>query len=244
MSNAFFRIKQNLIKERNYREYIIIAIGEILLIVIGVLIALQIDNWNQVRQEDRIIEAYLEKIQNDIKSDILSIDNMLLERKQSLIYTDSVLAYYNRGYISDSKIFEKAYRFLFVEKKFLPNNSAFESLKNSGFMKDLKSYKIEEQLNSYYHLIENVSFVEDKFIGVTQPVEVSLAEKGFVTEYKEIFAWDHIDTVIFTIQSMEKYPEYEATFIKAKMFLEELILDYQGIKEKGSEILKVIDNGD
>jgi hypothetical protein len=43
---------------------------------------------------------------------------------------------------------------------------------------------------------------------------------------------------------MEQYPEYEATFIHVKMFLEELILDYQGILENGEEILELIDNGD
>jgi hypothetical protein len=244
MSSAFFRIRQNLIKERKYREYVSIAVGEMLLIVIGILLALQIDNWNQLRQENKIIEAYLEKISNDIQTDIQSIEGMLTDRKQSLIYTDSVLAYYNQGYITDSKLFEKGYFGLFIETKFQPNISAYESLKNSGFMKDLENLKIEEQLNKYYHLIENVSFVENKFNGVTQPVEISLLEKGFYTEFKEIFTWEHIDTVVFTIQSMEKYPEYEGTFITAKMFLEELIEDYQAILEKGKDIIELIDNGD
>ena len=71
-----------------------------------------------------------------------------------------------------------------------------------------------------------------------------MLEKGFYTEFKEIFVWEHIDTVVFTIQSMEKYPEYEGTFITAKMFLEELIEDYQAILEKGKDIIELIDNGD
>lgn len=244
MSSAFFKIKQNLIKERKYREYVSIAFGEMLLIVIGILLALQIDNWNQQRQEDKIIEAYLEKIYNDIQTDIQSIEGMVTDRKQSLIYTDSVLAYYNKGYIRDSKLFELGYFGLFIETKFQPNTSAYESLMNSGFMKDLENIRIEEQLNKYYHLIDNVSFVENKFNGVTQPVEISLLEKGFYTEFKEIFTWEHIDTVVFTIQSMEKYPEYEGTFITAKMFLEELIEDYQAILEQGKDIIELIDNGD
>jgi len=147
MSSAFFRIRQNLIKERKYREYVSIAVGEMLLIVIGILLALQIDNWNQVRQENKIIEAYLKKICNDIQTDIQSIEGMLTDRKQSLIYTDSVLAYYSKGHIADSKLFEKGYFGLFIETKFQPNISAYESLKNSGFMKDLENLKIEEQLN-------------------------------------------------------------------------------------------------
>jgi len=244
MSNTFLRIRQNLIRERKYREYVSIVVGEMLLIVIGIFLALQIDNWNQLRQENRIIEAYLGKIYNDIQTDIQSIEELSADREQTLIYTDSVLAYYDNGYIADSKLFEKGYKGLFVEKKFHPNRSAYESLKNSGFIKDLENLAIEEKLNKYYHIIEDVSFVEDKFNGITQPVEISMGEKGFYSEFKEIFSWNHMDTVIFTIQSMDKYPECEATFIHAKMFLEELILDYQGILEKGKEILDLIDNRD
>jgi hypothetical protein len=47
----FFRtIRKKLIKEDNVRKYLLYAIGEILLVVIGILIALQINNWNEDRK--------------------------------------------------------------------------------------------------------------------------------------------------------------------------------------------------
>jgi hypothetical protein len=244
MSNAFFRIRQNLIRERKYGEYFSIALGEMILIALSIFLALQVDNWNQKRQEKKIIESYLMKIVNELNSDVQSIESLLEDRKQALIYTDSILKYYRIGQIYDSKLFEKGYFSVFVESEFQPITSAYESLKNSGYMKDLENPEIEEQIIQYYQLVENLIFVEDKFNNITQPVEISLAEKGFYNEYQSIFKWDNEDTIQFTIQSMRSYPEYQATFIKAKLFLEELILDYSGLVEKAKETIELIDERD
>ena len=244
MSNEFFKTRWQLVKRRKYRDYITIALGELILLVFGIFIALQIDNWNQDRQEKKIIDAYLVLISKDLQSDIQSIEELMENRKQALIYTDSILSYYRNGYIANSKLFERGYFSLFIETRFHPNTTAFESLKNSGFMKNLENLEIEEQLNQYHQLIENISFVEDKFINMTQPVENSLVLKGFYSEYNQIFKWQNRDSVIFTIQSMNKYPEFEAAFIKAKMFQEELINNYKGLLLNGHETLKLINNGD
>ncbi len=58
MIKIFRRIRQRLISEGNLKRYLIYATGEILLVVIGILIALQINDWNQARlnsKEDRRI---------------------------------------------------------------------------------------------------------------------------------------------------------------------------------------------
>ena len=174
MSIEFFKTRWQLIKGRKYRDYATIALGELILLVFGIFIALQIDNWNQERQEKKIIDAYLVLIYKDLQADIQSIEELMEDRKQALIYTDSILSYYRKGYIANSNLFQIGYSSLFRENRFHPNTNAFESLKYSGFMKDLENLEIEEQLNKYYKLIENISFVEDKFINMTQPVENSL----------------------------------------------------------------------
>lgn len=187
MSNAFFRIRQKLIEEKKYRNYFVFALGEMLLIVIGILLALQIDNWNQSRQDNKIIEAYFIKISTNIESDISKLRILMEERKQALDYTDTILGYYSKKQISDPKLFERGFFSIFVETKFNPNKSAYESLKNSGFMSNVKNPNIEENLSSYYYLMERVSFVEEKFISIIQPIETILSESGFYVEFKEMF---------------------------------------------------------
>jgi len=241
MSNEFFKTRWQFIKSRNYRDYFKVALGELLLLVLGILIALQIDNWNQERQEKKIIDAYLVIICKDLQADIQSIKELMEDRMQALIYTDSILSYFINGHIANSELFRRGYLSLFIEKRFHPNTNAFESLKNSGFMKDLENLEIEEQLSQYYKLVENISFVEDKFVNMTQTVENSLILKGFSSEWNQISISQNRNKGIFILQS--KYPEFEGAFINGKVYQQELINNYKELLLKGDETLEMINNG-
>ena len=50
MIKFFRKIRKNMIKENKVSKYMLYAIGEIILVVIGILIALQINNWNNVQK--------------------------------------------------------------------------------------------------------------------------------------------------------------------------------------------------
>ena len=68
----FFRnIRQNLLNEGKTTKYLKYAIGEIVLVVIGILIALQINNWNINRLNIEKENRYLNEIKNNLNSDLL-----------------------------------------------------------------------------------------------------------------------------------------------------------------------------
>ena len=54
MIKFFRKIRQRLLTENKFSKYLIYAIGEIILVVIGILIALQINNWNENRKLNNI----------------------------------------------------------------------------------------------------------------------------------------------------------------------------------------------
>lgn len=85
----FFRkIRQNLLSEGKLGKYIKYAIGEIILVVIGILIALQINNWNENRkQQSEIIDIY-----NQIA---LDLDNDISEFSSVIKYYDSIKPIYD-----------------------------------------------------------------------------------------------------------------------------------------------------
>ena len=72
MLKFFRKIRQNMIKENKVNKYLLYAIGEIALVVIGILIALQINNWNEERKG--IIKEYavLNNLIQDLKLDSTS----------------------------------------------------------------------------------------------------------------------------------------------------------------------------
>ena len=72
----FFRhIRQNLIMENKTSKYLQYAIGEIILVVIGILIALQINNWNEYRKERNREQTILKSLQTDFKTNIINVNN-------------------------------------------------------------------------------------------------------------------------------------------------------------------------
>lgn len=71
----FFRnIRKSLMEQSKVRAYLLYAIGEILLVVIGILLALQVNNWNESRIENNQLQNYYSKIIEEIDSSILQIN--------------------------------------------------------------------------------------------------------------------------------------------------------------------------
>ena len=73
-------------------KYFKYAIGEIILVVIGILIALSINNWNEERKE-RILEiSILNEIANNLENDLVSIDSGI---EIITLYRDNSFKIYN-----------------------------------------------------------------------------------------------------------------------------------------------------
>ena len=71
----FFRhIRQNMINQNRTKKYLLYAIGEIILVVIGILIALQINNWNENKKARQTEITLLENIRKDLSLDTLDIN--------------------------------------------------------------------------------------------------------------------------------------------------------------------------
>ncbi len=76
----FFRnIRRRLLRENRFTRYLLYAIGEIILVVIGILIALQVNNWNEDRKKlnRRTIITY--SLVNDFKKDSLFLNSIILQ---------------------------------------------------------------------------------------------------------------------------------------------------------------------
>ncbi|MGB5372105.1 MAG: DUF6090 family protein, partial [Flavobacteriaceae bacterium] len=64
MLKFFRKIRQQLLVKNNISKYLLYAIGEIVLVVIGILIALQINNWNEDRKDRAKERFYLRSIRS------------------------------------------------------------------------------------------------------------------------------------------------------------------------------------
>jgi len=70
MIKFFRRIRQGLVEEGNMKKYLIYAIGEILLVMVGILLALQVNNWNEQRKRKKEEIIYLQNFLSDLRIDV------------------------------------------------------------------------------------------------------------------------------------------------------------------------------
>ena len=76
MIKFFRKIRQNLLSEGNTGKYLKYAIGEIILVVIGILIALQINNWNETRKSNILKKSYIENLITDLNTDLKNLEQL------------------------------------------------------------------------------------------------------------------------------------------------------------------------
>jgi hypothetical protein len=90
MIKFFRKIRQKLLTENKFSNYLLYAIGEIILVVIGILIALQINNWNIENADHKKEIIYLKSLKNEMESNLASL-NKEEERISTFVKREQVL---------------------------------------------------------------------------------------------------------------------------------------------------------
>ena len=131
MIKFFRKIRQKLLSENKFSKYLIYAIGEIVLVVIGILIALQINNWNEVKKSSRIELEFLKNLNWDLDIDLANFKNKI-EIDSSIMESNRILmqAIQNRDKVALTQIRE--FEVINRAGVFYPQKSAYESLKSQG----------------------------------------------------------------------------------------------------------------
>jgi hypothetical protein len=129
MIKLFRNIRKNLINEGKTTKYFKYAIGEIFLVVIGILIALSINNWNEKRQSQSKINLLLIEVLKDLETDILEIEVALNLTKGIDSISKSILQvdYKENGLSTSSSISD----FFSFNRPFYQTQNGYENLINT-----------------------------------------------------------------------------------------------------------------
>lgn len=155
MIKFFRKIRQNMIKENKVSKYMLYAIGEIVLVVIGILIALSINNWNekQINRKQELI--ILENILQDLQNDNLGLTNIIERRTSKASSAEIMASYYNGAKIEKLSDYYFHWTNVLYWEAHYPRNIAFKELINSGNVSKIKNASIRNSL-----LVINVSYEE------------------------------------------------------------------------------------
>jgi len=188
MIKFFRKIRYNLMSENKTGKYFKYAIGEIILVVIGILIALQINNWNENRKSDIQELSAL----NNIHRDFLKNKEILEEVKSSSLLTlqsgIKILNHTGNKIKPDSEsTFNDWLNQLFNGKPYYPQNSFLDDLLSSGKLGIFKNTELRNLLSSWKPQVE---ILEERFIAVDKN-EIIL--NSYVIEHASWLNADMVD---------------------------------------------------
>lgn len=109
MIKFFRKIRKNLVSEGKTINYIKYSIGEIVLVVIGILIALQINNANEISKQKRLVKKYEQNIVSELKNDLEmlnSLDSLNNVKREKII---DYIKYYKNPTRDTETVIKKMY---------------------------------------------------------------------------------------------------------------------------------------
>jgi hypothetical protein len=140
--------------ENKTGKYFKYAIGEIVLVVIGILIALQINNWNENRKERILENNMIKKISINIEDDINEYRKILLAEKERQVKIDSFLLIIRNPLEYETSDLDEYYKSLWFFERFTPNKSALTNLLSSGKINIIQNENLLESILAYYKTID------------------------------------------------------------------------------------------
>jgi hypothetical protein len=166
MFRIFRKPRIDALNGRRLGRYIGYATGEIFLVVIGILIALQIDNWNDDRKESATLESYLHSIARNVQSDIAELKGLRERRQANLLNVARVQPIFrNPGSyeVNDVFVFTSSVENTLRSLYFIPDSSGYEALKNSGVLDRLQGRQIEQTISDYYDTVGKIQRLESEY---------------------------------------------------------------------------------
>ncbi|MCF4101907.1 DUF6090 family protein [Gillisia sp. M10.2A] len=160
----FFRkIRQKLFTESKFSKYLIYAIGEIILVVIGILIALTINNYNQNQLIKAKEQKYLKGLKEEFQTSKLKLTELMDVNKNNYEGAKQIIVSITKNdpptEIEFSQLIYKTFSF---DISFNPNNSLLSEMINSGSLKDVNNNVLRRRLTNWLSTLEDISKQESE----------------------------------------------------------------------------------
>lgn len=246
----FRRTRKESLSENKFRAYILYALGEIVLVVVGILIAVQLNNWKQNTEEERILKQYLGKIRSHTLADRAKLDTTIYYRSQI-----AGLCKKARISILDKTEDENLILFMscgavFADFYFKPNTGGYEALKNSAYFGKINNTSLDSLLTQYHSLVAGIAENEVSYNAYAVQQEAYLS-RSFDTSLIMASAFMPQDSLAMYRTSTEEYfavyREYTSSIpyrnvigLAAFQF-DTMVAQYEQLKSVGEQVILEID---
>lgn len=241
--NLLRYIRQRLLAQGKTTKYLLYAIGEIFLVVIGILIALQINNWNEEKINANIELALLkscrEGLEKDLSDVLYNMDRHMrgIESANYVIDKLESKSSYNLDSIA-FKMSEAVFPTLFVH-----STSAFEAIKSKGVNiisnVDLRNHIIDVYDSRYNFFLRFEEDFLDEIDHGYQDIFPTRFEEGYKYNIDESFSGELKPLDFDQLRSDQEFKYYLKTLRNETMLL--VNFQYQQLYEDIESLMKELD---
>ena len=243
----FFRhIRQKQHMENKTSKYFKYAIGEIILVVIGILIALQINNSNNKRIETEREFKYLTNIRLDLKKDLENLEYNIDFRRKKSLGTEKLISQINGQPIQDLN--ETTYNVVntLYQERFQPSNVTYNDLVSSGNMNLISNDSIKIHLFELSLLYQqNLFNIEHETAEYEENISKSIFRLTNIEQMKPVFLGEKtVEQVNITkedFKALFESVEYKNGCVVTKWTSEGMIELYINIKRKSESLIGIIE---
>lgn len=163
----FRKIRQSMIAKSKFRNYIVYAIGEILLVMIGILLALQVNNWNEKRNKHKQLNTILSTVSFDLATDTLAAEQIVdfyeKNNENSLRIINKEINMDNYQECPSCPSLVSIYRTMTIQQK------GFELLRNFSNQESIQNDTLVTSISQFYTIFikmidDSNSFVKNEVL--------------------------------------------------------------------------------
>ena len=162
----FFRkIRKKLAKENKFVQYSRYAIGEIILVVIGILIALQVNNWNETKKDLRKEKQILKSLHQEFKLNNVLLDSTITGIDKMRSACIELMEITQQGELRGSPQKMDSLIYWALEyAPFNPSDNTYTEILNTGKIELIRNDKLRNALFEYYREVGNNKYSYDIFV--------------------------------------------------------------------------------
>ena len=225
----FRKLRRNLLQEGRFSNYVLYAIGEILLVMVGILLAFQVDRWNEQRR-DRIKELkYYTNLKGDLEQYRFGIEGQIDYNSRHMEMFNYALSASLSRDLDKQDTITSTIPYLFNYSDFDRDGKIYETLVNSGDVKLLSNERITKDIRGlewrfqYLNRMENIHWdIILEYVSSWATTNVNIAQLEVVNP-ESLYSYEFQNLLILLPRIMgEKDVIYQSAIVEIDQLIDQL----------------------
>ena len=159
MIKLFRNIRKGLLSENNFSKYLLYALGEIVLVIVGILIALSINQHKTDQNNRDLRDLYLIQLNGEVDRNLKELNDYKIQTLNTLLELDTLYQILSKKEYDNPKLLSKS-QYLIMGSEFSPIRITYENLKFSGDLKLFDNLLMRDAISESYATFNYVKSVE------------------------------------------------------------------------------------